>query len=331
MDIKCKKIRWGIISTGAIANKFVNDLKLLKDAEVIAVASRSIEKAEEFGEKYGIHKRYGSYQELVQDSDVDVVYVSTPHFLHYENVLMCLNAGKAVLCEKAFTINAIQAKELIKLARAKKMFLMEAMWIRFLPIIEQVREWISKDVIGDILMITANFGTRVKWEPEERRLNRQLGGGAILDMGVYTISLISMIMGKKPVKIDTAAHIGVTGVDEQTVIMMSYNKGEIALAASAQRTQMGSEVKIMGTKGNIYIPDFIFGDKATLSLRGQEASVIERPRTSRGMQYEAYEVMNCICNRKTESDVMPLDETLSIMEIMDYARKQWGLKYPGEE
>lgn len=323
-------IKWGILGPGAIAHKFAQGLKVLPDAELIAVGSRSKEKADQFANQYDIPHRYGSYEGLAKDDDVDVIYVATPHPFHKENSLLCLNHDKAVLCEKPFTINAKEAEEVINCARSRKIFLMEAMWTRFIPVMVKVREWLSSGAIGEIRMLTADFGFRTGWNPESRLLNPGLGGGALMDVGVYTLALASMVFAGPPNRITGMAHIGETGVDEQSSMILGYEKGQLAFLSCAVRTNTPQEARIIGTEGSIHIPGFWHAASATLYVSGKEAEHVEIPFEGTGYNYEAAEVMKCLRQGKLESSIMPLDETLSIMKTADELRTQWGLRYPME-
>lgn len=326
-----RKIRWGIIGTGNIARTFAESLMFVEDAELTAVGSRAVDTARQFAEAFKIGHWYASYEELVNDPDVDVVYVSTPHPFHMENTLLCLKAGKAVLCEKPFAMNAGQAQEMIDVAKSNKLFLMEAMWTRFLPIIVEVRKWLRLGVIGDVRMLQSDFGVRFDWEPNSRIFNPQLGGGALLDLGVYQVSLASMIFAKPPVSIAGLAHIGQTGVDEQSGVVLKYNDGGLAILSSAIRTQTPGEAVIFGAKGKIRIhPPFWCSTVATLSIEGKEDQTVEMPLEGKGYCCEAREVVRCMQDGKLESDVIPLEETLAVMKILDQIREQWGLKYPME-
>jgi predicted dehydrogenase len=207
------KTHWGIIGTGKIAKEFATGLAVLPEAELVAVGSRTAESANRFANMFGVPHRHASYEALVNDSNVDVVYVATPHSLHKENSLLCLQAGKAVLCEKPFTINAAEAETVIRLAREKKLFLMEAMWTRFIPLVVKVRQLLADRVIGDVQMLVADLGFLVDFDPLHRLFAPQLGGGALLDLGVYPVSLASMIFGP-PSRITGMAQLGKTGVDE---------------------------------------------------------------------------------------------------------------------
>ncbi|BDI32823.1 oxidoreductase [Capsulimonas corticalis] len=324
------KFRWGIIGLGSIAGQFATGLQSVPDAELAAVASRTQEKADAFGEKFGAAKRYGSYRELAADPDIDAVYIATPHPMHAEDSILCLEAGKAVLTEKPFTINAAQARATIDAARANNVFLMEAMWTRFFPVMVKVRELIASQAIGDLRIVQADFGFRAGVNPEGRLFNPALGGGALLDVGSYCVSLASMLLGA-PVQTTGVAHIGETGIDEQAAMLLRYSEGQIAVLSTAVRTNTPQEVYLIGTEGKIHIPSpWWKPSKLTLSRDGQETETLDLPYEGNGYNYQAVEVAECVRAGKTQSSVMPQDETLRIMETMDALRAQWGLKYPME-
>ena len=325
-----RTIRWGILGPGNIARKFAIGLSALPDAELTAVGSRSVEKAAEFARDFNIPNKHSSYVDLANDPDVDVVYVATPHPFHREHSILCLKAGKAVLCEKPLAINAQEGEEIIRCARETKKFLMEAMWTRFLPVMARVREWLAEGAIGEVRMLTADFGFRSGWDPEGRLLNPKLAGGALLDVGVYTVAMASMVFGQQPSRIASMAHIGETGVDEQSAMLLGYDTGQLAILSCAVRTNTTQESRIIGTEGAIHIPDFWHATSATLSVSGKDTVQIEIPFDGNGYNYEAAEVMRCLRAGKLESDIMPLDESLSIMETMDKIRVQCGLRYPME-
>ncbi|MEC0180033.1 Gfo/Idh/MocA family oxidoreductase [Paenibacillus peoriae] len=324
------KIKWGIVGTGWISDQFVADLAHVTNGEAYAVGSRTIESATEFAAKHQMAQAYGSYEELVQDSEVDAIYVGTPHPFHTENVLTALRAGKAVLCEKPFTVNSKELKELIGFARERKLFLMEAMWTRFLPPIRQVREWISAGRIGEVKLVKAEFGFRVDWNPEGRLLNPELGGGALLDTGIYPVSFASMIFGPEPEHVWSTAHIGETGVDETFSILLDYGKGRTAMLNGAVRLGLTNEAYIHGTKGYIHIPSFLNSKSAALYVEGEEVQHFQDDRASTGYAFEAEEVGRCLNEGLLESSTISLDESLGIMKLMDQIRTQWGLRYPFE-
>lgn len=324
-------IKWGILGAGNIANSFVKGLKSLPDAAVVAVAARSKDKAEAFAMAYEIPRFYGSYIELANDPDIDIIYVSTLHPFHRDCTLLCLKAGKAVICEKPFTINAIEAQELISYAREQKLFLTDAMWTRYLPANIKVMQLLSDKVIGDVKMVKADFGFRCGWNPQSRLLNPELGGGALLDVGVYTIAYASMAFNAaKPLKIVSMPRIGETGIDEEFSAIIGYEGGGLAMLTGAVRTKTPQEAWILGTKGRIHIPSFWHAQSATLYLDGEKEQAFELPYESTGYNYEAAYAMQCLREKRLESDIMPLDESLQIMKTMDEIRAQWGLKYPFE-
>jgi len=327
---KSSMIRWGILGTGRIAKTFAQGLAVLPDAELVAVGSRSQSAADAFGDEFRVPHRHASYVALADDPDVDVVYVATPHSLHRENSRLCLQAGKAVLCEKPFAINAAQAEEVIALARKKRLFLMEAMWTRFLPVLVRVRELLAEGAIGEVRLLNADFGFSATFDPRGRLFDPHLGGGALLDVGVYLVSLASMVFGP-PVRIASMAHLGRTGVDEQAAAILGYERGQLAVLTTAVRTSTPQEAILMGTGGQMRIhSQWWHPTTLTLALEGREEEVIYLPFEGNGYHYEAAEVMDCLRSGRLESDVMPLDETLAIMETMDQMRAQWGLRYPME-
>lgn len=327
-----KLFKWGVIGTGNIANNFVKGLSVLPNAELYAVASRTKAKADEFANKYGFTKAYGSYEELVKDSNIDVVYIATPNSSHKKDAILCINNGKAVLCEKPFTLNSKETEEVIKLAREKKVFLMEAMWSRFFPVMEQVRKWLKEEVIGELRMINADFGFRREGPVilEDRKVNPALGGGALLDVGVYPIAFSSMVFGSAPNTITGITSKCETGVDEQSAMLLGYEGGKISVLSCAINTQTPKEARIIGNKGYIYIPEFFKATKAILQVNGQEPVTVEIPNKSNGYEYEAEAVMSCLEAGKLEHELMPLDESIQIIKVMDELRRQWDISYPSE-
>ncbi len=326
-----KPIRWGILGPGKIAKKFALGLQFVPEASLVAVASRSADKAAAFAAEFNIPRAYGSYEALAADPEVDVVYVATPNSMHYENSMLCLKSKKAVLCEKRFTLNARQAQELVDCARQENVFLMEAIWARFLPPMGQVREWLAQKAIGEPRIVMADFGFRPDWNPEGRVLNPQLGGGALLDVGVYPLALASMVFGSVPLKVTGQCHLGSTGVDEQLAMVLSYQGGALAVLTCAVRTRTLHEARIFGTEGSIYMPGFWHTSEVTLMKTDHEAETAAPVRVGNGYNYEAAEVCRCLRAGLKESPVIPLSETLAMMRIMDELRQQWGLVYPQEK
>ncbi len=322
-----KRIGWGILGAGSIARKYATDLGNLPAARLVAVGSRSADKAARFAGEVGVERSYGSYASMIADPEVDVVYVATPHPFHKEHTLLCIEAGKAVLCEKPMAVHGGQVREMVAAAREHDLFLMEAMWSRFNPVLVQVRQWLAERRIGEVRMLTADFGFRTGWNPEGRLLNPSLAGGALLDVGVYVVSLAALVFGGAPEQVQAAAHIGETGVDEQTAMVLKYTGGGLALLACAIRTVTPHMARIDGIKGAIEIPRFWHPTRARLIRPGQEPVEVTG---AFGYHHEAAEVMACLRQGKTESETMPLDESISIAETMDKVRTQIGLGYPAE-
>ena len=325
-----EKIRWGIIATGVIANDFAADLQKLDDAEIVAVGSRSQASADAFGDKYGIPHRYAGYEGVAADPDVDVVYVGTPHSFHHANTLMALQAGKHVLCEKAFAINAKQAAEMIALAREKNLFLMDAIWSRFFPSYAHIRKLLADGALGDVRMVTADFGFKAPLNEIARLVEPALAGGALLDIGVYNVQLASMVFGK-PEKITASATLGSTGVDEQLGMVFNYAGGQMAVLGATFQAETTQEAHIIGTEGRIHLhKKFWHPTSLGVSMGEKPMEVLDFPVEGHGLRLEAQAVMTHIRNGETESPLMPLDETLSIMHTMDEVRAKVGVKYPGE-
>lgn len=324
-------VRWGILSTGSIARQFARGLAHAPGAQLVAVGSRSQANAEAFGDEFGVPRRYASYEALAADPDLDVIYIGTPHPFHAANSLLCIEAGKAVLCEKPFALNARQASAVIRAARERGVFLMEALWTRFTPVMRKVRALLAEGAIGRPRMVTADFGFHAPFDPESRLFNRALGGGALLDVGVYPVSLASMVFGPPP-RISTIAHLGATGVDEQAAIILGYDDGALALLSCAITVMTPMEATIAGERGMIRLPaNWWMPQECILSLEGEPEQIFELPFTGNGYNYEALEVMRCLREGLLESPIMPLDETLALMQTLDDIRAQWGLRYPEEE
>lgn len=325
-----RQIRWGIAGPGGISKQFAKDLAHAEGARLVAVAGRSLEKAEAFAKEFGVARAYGNLNELAEDPEVDIVYVGTLHPAHKENALAFLRAGKAVLCEKPFTMNAAEAEEIIRFAKEKRIFLMEAMWTRYLPPIRQARQWLDEGAIGEVRLVKADFGFNIGWQPESRLLDPNLGGGALLDAGIYPVSFASMVFGGRPEKIMSSARIGETGVDEQFSLLLEYEGGKTAALNGSVQLGLVNDAYIYGTKGYIHVPAFLAARSATLHIAGEDPVLFEDDRTVAGYAFEAEEAMACLREGRTESSVMPLNETLAIMTTLDRIRRQWNLRYPFE-
>jgi len=321
--------RWGILGPGKIAHSFARDLRYVPGATLVGVGSRSIERANAFGDEFGALRRYGSYEELVADQEVDAIYIATPHPMHAENSLLCLRAGKAVLCEKPFTINAREAQQVIDEARSRKLFLMEAMWTRFLPVMVRLRQMIKEGVIGEARMVQADFGFRKEIDLKSRFFDLNLGGGGLLDVGIYPLTLSAMLFGP-PTDMASLANLGISGVDEENAFILRHVSGALSMLTSGVRLATQQDAMILGTEGRIRIPSSWWNSKSMELIRDGKTEIIECPFEGEGYHFEAMEVERCMRAGLTESKIMSLDETLSIMQTMDALRKQWGMKYPNE-
>ena len=323
--------RWGIIGTGNIASQFARGLKVLPDAELVAVGSRSQTSADAFGDEFNVPRRHASYADLAADADIDAVYVATPHGSHMENSLLCLENGKAVLCEKPFAVNAAQAERMIGDARSRGLFLMEAMWTRYFPLMDRVRSLIDEGALGEVRRVHADFGYRKEVDPDAWVFDPHEGGGGLLDVGIYPVSLASMLLGR-PETVVAHAHLGETGVDEDAAVILGHPGGRLAVCSTAVRTQTPWEATIMGTEAMLRIhTPWWQPSKMKLIHPDWSSEDIKAPFEGNGYQYEAAEVMRCVRGGELESPLMPLDETLSIMRTLDEVRRQIGLSYPADE
>jgi len=321
-----KKIRWGIAGPGGIANKFAVAIKNVKCADLCAVASRSTQRGEAFAEKYGIPKVFGSYEEMAKSDDIDAVYVSTAHPFHKECALKFIKNGKHVLCEKPLCVNAYQAKELIDCARKNKVFLMEAMWTRFLPAVSEIKNIVDSGEIGDVRAVTADFCYASSPEEEEKLFLNEMAGGSLLDVGIYGLHFASMFLGTKPQSVRAVADV-CDGVDCHTVVNLTYDGGAVATVTSAINLQKPEDAYIYGTKGYIRVPKF-YGAEEFYVTAGEDTRCIEAPSIGDGFEEEIYEACRLIGEGKTESDIMPLGESLRIISLMDDIRRKINVTYP---
>jgi predicted dehydrogenase len=310
-------LRWGIISTGGIAHTFAKGLQQIDEGVAIAVGSRSLATANAFADEFDIAHRYGSYEELVSDPEVDAVYVATPHPMHFDNAILALRYGKHVLVEKAFTMTADEARGLVNEARARRLFLMEAMWTRFLPHVVALRELISSGALGRLVLVEADHGQWFKEDATSRLFAPELGGSALLDLGVYPVSFASMLLGT-PSRIVALVDPAFTGVDGQASMIFGYESGAQALLTCTSLARTATRACITGTDARVEIDgDFYAPTSFTLIQRSGERQQFEFATEGRGLHYQAIEVARCIAEGRTESAIMPLDETISIMETME--------------
>ena len=322
-----EKIRVGIIGAGWIAHKMAQALAPLNDAEVIAIASRSKEKAEQFAAEYGIETAYGSYEELVNDSSVDLVYVATPHSHHYPHARLALEHDKPVLVEKAFTANAREAEELIALAHERNVFIAEAIWTRYMPLSHKVKELMESGVIGEARILTATLCYMM--EQKERIIRPDLCGGALLDLGVYVLNFARMYFGTDIARTVSNVHLGASGVDMMESISLSYADGRMANLQSGALTLNDRQGIISGTDGYIRVDNVNCPELIEVYRNYELVERIERPAEMvNGYEYQVLECKRCLEQGLIESPMMPHAEIISIMKQMDTLRKEWGVKYP---
>ena len=326
--METKKIRWGILSTGWIAHKFATALKVVENSQLYAVGSRQMETAQKFAQEFNIPKVYSSYEELVLDPDIDVIYVGTPHNLHIENTLLALNHGKHVLCEKPLGVNYKEADLLIQTAKDKNLFLMEALWSRFLPNIIKTKELIDAGVIGEVKLLTASFSILSDNGPEHRHYNIDLCGGTILDTGIYNIFLSLLLLGK-PKRFSAIAGLDKQGGDNNCSYTFQYEKDTLAIMYSSFLADKPVTAEIHGTKGTIMLDNWWFcpGKIRLIKPDGSE-TVFDFEFKSNGYEFEAQEVTNCILAGKTQSDLWSWKDSLLLIEMMDSIRRECGIIYP---
>lgn len=325
-----KKLKMAILGAGGIASTMAGTISRMEQVECYAVGSRSLEKAQAFAQKFGFQKAYGSYEELVRDEEVELVYIATPHSEHYENARLCIRHKKPVLCEKAFTANAKQAKELLDYAKKEKVFITEAMWVRYLPMLQTIRAELADGVIGTPAMLTANLGYLISEVPRLQRPD--LAGGALLDVGVYPINFARMIFGDRIVKISSACTYTDSGVDEQDSITLIYEDGKVAQLAASMLGLSDRRGTIYGTKGFMVIENINNFESLTVYDTGyRPVKTIERPEQISGYEYEVEACIRALSEGKLECEEMPHEETLRVMELMDGLREEWGVRFPFEE
>jgi predicted dehydrogenase len=323
-------IRWGIASTGKMAAGFVHDFAHVPDATITAVGSRRPESAGEFAAAHGIPTAHGSYRALVEDPDVDVVYVATPHPQHHAIAKAAIEAGKAVLVEKAFTATLAGAQDLVDLARARGVFCMEAMWTRFQPIVAHARDLIADGAIGELRMAQADLGAFRAYDADDRLFAPQLGGGATLDLGVYVVSIAEHFLGR-PDRVHAAGKLFPNGADASISVLLGYDNGRSATLLASLESETAGRAVIAGTMGSIELmPRFHHPDTLILRRNGQPAETIVRKPTGRGYCHEAIEVNRCLSLGLTESPVMPLQETLDVQWTMEQVLGQLGIT-PAED
>jgi predicted dehydrogenase len=321
---------WGFVAAGGMAHAMARDFSLLPNARIHSVFSRTKESMRVFCDSFRGCKQTASLEELVADPGIDIIYISSPNHLHYAHAKQALLAGKAVVCEKPFTLNAREQEALIQLARGQHLFLMEAMWIRWLPIIVSLRELLAADAIGEPRLLKVSFHAQLSADPEGRIYNLAMGGGSLLDLGIYPISFASLIFGKQPAEIVSTSHIGKTGIDEHFGALFKYDPG-LALISAGVDGRFRDDISIHGSTASIRLESPWKLSRLHLDPQEGERKTFTLPLQGGGYGYQATEVMRCLDAGLLESPVMPLDESLAIMQTLDRLRAQWNLAFPNED
>lgn len=320
----------GILGAGNIAAKMAYTVGKMDGVEIAAAASRDIKKAQEFASKYGIKKAYGSYDELAKDNELDLIYVATPHSHHFEHTMLCLEKGRNVLCEKAFMINSEQAKTVLEYAKEKKLFVMEAMWTRFLPFAKEVKKLLDDGIIGKVRMMEAHYC--FECQNVERMKNPLLAGGALLDLGIYPLTAMAIIMGTDFNDVKTSAVLTENGVDARNHTVFTWKDGRMAALTSAMDMRAKDEIRVYGENGYAEIDHVAnWSEMRVYDSNEKLTSVYKCPEQISGYEYEVQNSVNAILDGKTEDEIMPHKTTIEMMSVMDNLRKEWGMKYPMEK
>jgi predicted dehydrogenase len=322
-----QEIRWGVVGPGRIAEKVVADLAVVDGARAVVVASRSLDRAQDFARRHGIERAHGSYAGILADPDVDVLYVATPHPQHHAIALAALRAGKALLVEKAFTATVAGAREVADLSRETGVFAMEAMWTRFQPAVVRLRELIAEGAIGEVRSVQADLGVQRDFDPTDRLFAKELGGGALLDLGVYVVSFAQMLLGDP----DTVAATGSlfeTGVDAEASLLLGYADGRSATLMTSLRNPLPGQARVFGTAGWIdVLPRFHHPQTIVLYRAGADPEEITLPQLGGGYSHELIEVTECLRAGRSESAVMPLADTLAVQQVLEQAAGQLGVTF----
>ena len=325
-----KKYKWGILAPGKMSAKFTNGLKILENAELYAVGSRDIERAKKFAHDHGFKKYYGSYEELAGDPDVEIIYIASPHSFHHAHTLLCLRNGKNVICEKAFALNSRQVDEMISEARRQNLFLMEALWPPFQPFYKKAHEILGSGILGDIIHLHGWFSFQPPYDPADRKYNPELGGGSLLDIGIYPVIDALTFLGV-PDDIKTEALFSPTGSEESITVLFRYGRGKMADLYSSFRTNEGIGCKLLCEKGNMIVSrGRDMNQRVILELHGSNPEEFVFRPDAMGYHSEAAEVMNCLDKGLKESQVVPLSFSRDLIRTLDRIRNDAGITFPGE-
>ena len=326
-------MKWGILGPGTIANKFADTITQMSgEGQVLsAVGSRSFEKADAFAKKWNIPSAYGSYEEFLKDPEVEAVYIATPNCLHKEHTLMCLSAGKHVLCEKPFTINAEDARMLYQTAEEKGLFLMEGLWTRFLPLYHQIMDLIHSGTYGKLLHARADYGFASSGARRERKFTSDLGGGALLDIGIYTLGFLTMVMEEMPVSFTSSVRFSEYGTDCFSAIQLNFSEGRTAHAVQSIGTVMDRRAALFFEKAQIHLTDFQNAFAMTVDPEGEEIFDILCPPKINGFEYEIRDMSECVALKRTSSKIYTSKESIAMMELLEKIRRSWNMRFSFEE
>lgn len=325
-------MNWGILATGNISNRFAKTILAMEEngeeQKLIACASRDIDKAKAFGALYNIENCYGSYHEMVQNPDIDCIYIATPNNMHYDNCKMCLNAGKHVLCEKPFTLRTSEAAELYELAREKGLFIMEGFWIRFLPALIELQSLLKNKVIGDVIYARSDYGFIAKGARRERKFLAELGGGALLDIGIYNLGFMYLVMqDENPVGYTSEYHLNEYGTDDFSTITLKYESGATATVATSIGIDMPRKAVIYGSNGRIELDDFQKAESIRVYVNDSEEEVLDFPIAYGGFEYEIREMCDCINKGQAESSILRHENSMDVLSLMEKILDDWNVKF----
>lgn len=326
-----KQHKWGILAPGKMAAKFINGLKTLANAELYAVASRDIERSKKFATEHHFKKYYGSYEELAGDPDVEVIYIASPHSHHHDQTILCLKNRKAVLCEKAFALNSREVEDMITEARRQNVFLMEALWPPFQPYYKKALDIIKSGILGEIIHLHAYFSFVPPYDPTDRKFNIALGGGSLLDIGIYPVIDALTFMGV-PDEIKATASFGETGSEESISAIFKYNNGQMGTLYSSYKTSTGIGCELLCEKGNLTASrGRDMNQRVILNMHGKEKETFVFSPPALGYHWEAEEVMRCLEKGLTESPVVPLSFSRDLINTLDRIRDAAGIVFPGRD
>ncbi|MBX6387670.1 MAG: Gfo/Idh/MocA family oxidoreductase [Frankia sp.] len=326
-------IRWGVAGTGTIAQRFARDLAHVPDARLVAVGSRSAASAAAFAAEFAVPHQHSSYEALAEDPDVDIVYVASPHTAHHPHTLLFLSAGKHVLCEKPLAVNARQAAEMVAAAERAGRFLMEAVWSRFVPGYQALREVVAAGEIGEVRLVQAEFGFRAPFDPQHRLFDPGRAGGSVLDIGIYPVQLAHLLLGT-PDEVTASAVVGRTGVDEHATAVLRYDWGDgaLAIATSSLRVDLPGMARVIGTNGSVEFPAEMWAPTSVVvRVAGGDERRLATPLTGSGLHYQVGHVHGRLRGGHLDSDVMPLAESVRIAETLDRVRAAIGVRYPADD